>query len=216
MKILSRDFTLFEKIIIAILLLVLLGLAYYQFVDKPIRASLEEANSTEAALRVELSAIDKKVDELEKMQQDLDKILSDPTIHPMPSYNAINDIMTRLNDVLGDLGFRITFSEVTKDDDQIRLNITMAFTAPDYPTVQSMLTELEASEIRCKIANLSASRVYGYNFYTGEVIRADYPDAMNVSLTLTFYETMHGGTPDAGLPVEEPKVDPSATEDDLA
>ena len=203
MKILSRDFSAFEKVLIAILLIVLVGLAYYYFVDQPVRTAIQKANDTEAALRIELDAVNKKVADYERMQADLDRILADPTIQPMPSYNAINNIMERLNDVLGGLGYRITFSQVTKDGDQIRLNITMAFTAPDYATVDEMLTELENSPMRCKIGDFRASRVYGYNYYTGEIIGAEFPDAMNVSLSLTFFETMYGGTPDDGLPKDK-------------
>lgn len=202
MKILSRDFTVTEKILIAILCLVIVGLAYYQFVHKPVEAAINKADAEKTALTIELEGVENKIAELEAMQADLDRILADPTINPMPSYNAIHDIMARLNDLLGDLGYRITFSEVTKDGDQIRLNIAMTFTAPDYDTVEKMLTELEASPIRCKIADVRASRVYGYNYFTGKVIGAEYPDALNVTLSLTFYETMHGGTPDAGLPAD--------------
>ncbi|MBQ7475629.1 MAG: hypothetical protein IJS78_06905 [Clostridia bacterium] len=202
MKILSRDFTLFEKILIAILLLVIVGLAYYQFVDKPVRSAIESAEAEKEALNIELSGINAKIAELEKMQNDLDRILADPTINPMPSYNAIGEIRNVLNNLLGDLGYRITFSNVTKDNDQIRQNISMSFTAPDYDSVDALLVGLETNDIRCKIADVKGSRVYGYNYFTGEVIGADFPDAMNVSLSLTFYETMHGGTPDAGLPAE--------------
>ena len=206
MKILSRDFSTLEKVLIAILCLVILGLAYYQFVDQPVRAALEKAQSEKAALDVELNAVNAKIAELEKMKKNLDAILADPTIHPMPSYNAITEIMTQLNDLLGYLGYRITFSEVTRDGDQIRQNITMAVTAHDYDTVDNMLTALYNSKIRCKIADLRVSRVYGYNYYTGTVLGVEYPNALNVSLTVTFYETMHGGTPDEGLPQEKKAV----------
>ena len=52
MKILSRDCTRAEKIILALLALVLVGLAYYQFVDKMVRESIEKANAEAEALRV--------------------------------------------------------------------------------------------------------------------------------------------------------------------
>ncbi len=115
MKILSRDFTLFEKVLISILVIVLLGLAYFQFVDKPVKAALEKAANEKIALNVELKAVQEKIAELESMQADLDRILADPTIKKMPSYNAIIEIRKILNDLLGDLGYRMTFSEVTKN-----------------------------------------------------------------------------------------------------
>ena len=43
MKILSRDFTLKEKILLLLLALVLIVLGYYQFIDKPCRRDIAEA-----------------------------------------------------------------------------------------------------------------------------------------------------------------------------
>ena len=45
MKILSRDFTLKEKLLMLLLGLVLVGLAYYNFVDQPVRTSLASAEA---------------------------------------------------------------------------------------------------------------------------------------------------------------------------
>ena len=62
-----------------------------------------------------------------------------------------------------------------------------------------MLTSFELCPIRCKIGDVRISRVYPYNYYTGEAANTEFPDALGVSLTLTFYETMHDGVPDAAI-----------------
>ena len=45
MKNLFKGFSIKEVIIISVLVLFLLGVAYYQFVDSPVRSSLENAAS---------------------------------------------------------------------------------------------------------------------------------------------------------------------------
>ena len=45
MKAFSRSFTLKEKILLLLLSLVLIGLAYYQFVDQPVRSALVQAQA---------------------------------------------------------------------------------------------------------------------------------------------------------------------------
>ena len=51
MKILSRDFTLKEKILLLLLSAVLVGLFYYQFVDQPVRMALNSCASEMATSR---------------------------------------------------------------------------------------------------------------------------------------------------------------------
>ena len=72
MKILSRDFTRGEKIILVILAFVLVGLAYYQFVDKTVRESIEKANAEAEAIQVELTGVNAKIQRMEEMQAELD------------------------------------------------------------------------------------------------------------------------------------------------
>ena len=57
MKVLSRDFTLKEKILLLILSLALIGLAYYQFIDQSVRSELAIAQSEKESLQVELDAV---------------------------------------------------------------------------------------------------------------------------------------------------------------
>ena len=62
MKILSRDFTRAEKILIAVLMLILVGLAYYQFVEKTVRQSIINAQSEVQMLQTELTAAQHSLD----------------------------------------------------------------------------------------------------------------------------------------------------------
>ena len=62
MKALSRDFNAKEKLLLLLLSLVLVGLAYYQFVDKPVREALATARAESDSLKVELKTVEAKLE----------------------------------------------------------------------------------------------------------------------------------------------------------
>ena len=52
----SRDFTRTEKILIVVLVLILVALVYYQFVEKTVRQTITNAQSEAGMLETELAA----------------------------------------------------------------------------------------------------------------------------------------------------------------
>ena len=72
MKRLSRDFTRGEKVLLLILALVLVGLAYYFVVDRPVRSAMESARAEKEALVTELTTLQARIARLEKMQAELE------------------------------------------------------------------------------------------------------------------------------------------------
>lgn len=196
MKVLSRDFSLKEKLLLLLLSLVLVGLAYYQFVDQPVRSKVESAHAEASSLSAELKTVDAKLERMHRMRDELDDVTAGGSASEMGSYNNSKEEYTLLNDILGDtLKYSITFANVTRDGDQIRRNFTFQFTTDDYEAMERMIGELEENHYRCLIGDLrcTASR-------DGDVTEGN----ITVNGTATFYETMVGGTPDAGLPASKP------------
>ena len=190
MKPFSRDFTTREKVLLVVLAVALLGLAYYLLVHKPVTEDLEKAERQEAALEIELEAVQTRIAKLEKMQKEVDQVYANGTLKSMPSYNNSHNVNKLLNDVLGDMGFTITFSNVTRNGDQIRRNIYLQFNAPDYESVRTLLDRLTDSDYRCLIGDLKVNADD----------RSLEDSKVSVSVTITFFETMVGGTADPGLP----------------
>ena len=205
MKILSRDFSRGEKIILALLAFVLVGLVYYQFVDKAVRSSIEKANAEAEAIKVELTAVNAKIKRMEEMQAELDSIQSDPSASYMGSYNNSKEELAFLNDVLGGtLQYTITFSNVTRDGDQIRRNFSLQFTTADYAGMERIMKQLCDGKLRCLINDISYSITrYNYSAAEREEYGVDYYERVNLNCTATFFETMVGGTEDAGLPTQK-------------
>jgi beta-glucosidase/6-phospho-beta-glucosidase/beta-galactosidase len=204
-KILSRDFSRGEKIILIILAIVLVGLVYYQFVDKAVRESIEKANAEAEAIKVELTTVNAKIKRMEEMQAELDSITSDPNASYMGSYNNSKEEIAFLNDVLSNaLQYSISFSNVTRDGDQIRRNFSLQFTTSDFSGMEKVMKQLCDGKLRCLINDISYSITrYNYSAAEREEYGVDYYERVNLNCTATFFETMVGGTEDAGLPTQK-------------
>jgi len=192
MKILSRDFTLKEKLLMLLLGLVLVGLAYYNFVDQPVRTSLASAEAEADSLRTELQTVQAQVARMQRMRSELDDITAGGTASEMMSYNNSKEEIESLNNILADtLNYSVSFGNATRNGDQIRRSVNLSFSVESYDTLERVVKALSENHLRCLIGNLNCSGGTNGNLLQGRV---------SSSTTLTFYETMVGGTPDAGLP----------------
>ncbi len=195
----SRDVTTKEKVLLVILVLIILAFGYYRFVDQPVRKNLAKADAEYNALQTELTEVRIKIKELQRMQDEIDLITSGGKDSYMPSYNNAKAELALLNDILNEsvTQYSVAFTNVTRYKDQIRRDFKLDFNAPDYESMKAVIDKLTGVDYRCMIGDCSC-RVVDLK------IRNPLPDepttALAVSATATFYETMVGGTVDAGLP----------------
>ena len=202
MKRLSRDFTRGEKALLLLLALILVGMAYYFVVDRPVRRALESARAEKQALVTELDALQGRLARMEKMQAELEALQANPEISRMGSYNNSKAELDFLNELLGQTDeYNVTFTGVTRDGDQVRRNFNLKFTVADYSTAERLLKKIYSCDLRCLLNDINYTRTRTY-YNTADRLRyaRDYYERVNVTATATFYETMVGGTADAGLP----------------
>lgn len=198
MKVLSRDFTLKERLLLLFLGLILVALAYYQFVDKPARAALESARVESEQLTVELQGVQAKLDQMHRMRDELEDVTSGGVASEMGSYNNSKEEIASLNEILKDtLQYSITFANVTRSGDQIRRNFSLQFTVDNYESMERLLAALAENHHRCLIGEVRCNSTRNSNIMDGNI---------TVNATATFFETMVGGTPDAGLPESRPSA----------
>ncbi|MCR5054431.1 MAG: type II secretion system protein M [Lachnospiraceae bacterium] len=201
MKILSRDFTTREKVLILILAIILLILAYYWLVDVPVRNGIMEADSKRESTEIELTAVNAKIAGLEQMQRELEELGSSGRAAYMASYNNAEAEYAALNDILsGTDEYLITFSDLTKEGDLVRRQFSIQFSTTGYAAAKKIITDLENSEYRCRIGDISCAAEQGLD---EEIDLRNWNGRILVNGTATFYETMVGGTPDEGLPADE-------------
>ena len=192
MKNMNREFTTREKLLILLLCLILVGLAYYQFVDQPVRTALNNAHAERDSLLTELTAVNAKLAVMRRMRDEMEDITAGGTVSEMKSYNNSKPEIALLNDILrGTPDYTITFADVTRDNDQIRRNFSLTFVSDKYASIQRIVKQLSESPYRCLIGDLKISVTRGKTMAEGPI---------NVNATATFFETMVGGVVDAGLP----------------
>ena len=188
MKVMSRNFTTTEKALLIVLALILVGLIYYQFVDRTVRASIEASEAEYRDVHVELDAIQQRIAYLQGIQNSLDALKEGGNLSWMGSYNNSKQEVAFLNDILADtLEYSITFADVTRAGNQIRRSFTLQYRTQGYEAAQNIMSRLLAGQNRCLVGNVYCT----INKNDGTVV-------MNQSAT--FYETMVGGTADAALP----------------
>ena len=190
MKIWSRDFTRREKVTLFGLLILLIAILYFQCVDRPVRTSINAARAEAQEIETEMSIVAAKVRQLTKMQNELDDVKGSGVLSRMESYNNSSAEISFLYDILAETQqYNIEFSDITRNGDQIRRNFTLKFRTRDYDAMRNVITRLCASEYRCLVDEIRCQRTINE--------RESYVTA---NVTATFYETMVGGKPDAGLP----------------
>jgi len=187
MKVLSRNFTRMEKLLIFALILILLGLFYYHFIDRNVKSTIEAANAEYNEMSSQLDTLEAQVKNLTKVQDTMDEMEKQGNLSWMGSYNNSKEELRFLNDILAStLNYSISFSNVTRAGDQIRRSFSLTYRTPSYKAARDIMIQLLEGKNRCLISNVSCS------------IGRD--GSVSMSESCTFYETMVGGTADAGLP----------------
>lgn len=187
MKIMSRDFTTKEKALIVVLALILLALVYYYFVDQNVRTSIANSQSEEQSLQMQLDVVEARILHLKGLQTKMDELEASGQLTYMGSYNHSKAEVAFLNDILaGTLQYSIDFANVTRSGDQIRRSFTLQYTTANYAEAQAIMKKLCNGNDRCLVGDVNCT-----NNDDGTV---------TMKQSATFYETMVGGTPDAGLP----------------
>lgn len=204
MKVLEKNLSLREKILLLILAIIIIGFTYYFLVDQPVKNQIAAAHSHIADLESELSIEQAKLSSYNRMYDELESVKNGGIYTAMPSYNASHEERAYLDSVLSTTNsYNINFSDVTRNGEQIRRDFTVSYSVTSYEEAMDVLTRLHNAPQRCLIGDVSCS-----------VVNQNVENAVShylVNCVATFYETLVGGTPDAGLPADESASDMAAT-----
>ena len=193
MKLFSRDFTTTEKILIVILALILLALVYYQFVDKTVRTTIENAQSEAMMLETEIDAAQIRALRLRTLKDSMDQMEAEGKLSWMGSYNNSKAEVRFLNDLLADtLSYSIEFANVTRNGNQIRRSFKLRYQTGGFRKAREIVEQLRESENRCLVSDIKCIM--------------ESSGVTTLEANATFYETMVGGVADAGLPADAAAV----------
>lgn len=200
MRVMSREFTTTEKILLVVLSIVLLGLLYYRFVFLTTEDSMRSMESQIETTQTELDLANARLNKLNKIENEL--AISDDYSR-MESYNASKRETAFLNQVLaGVKDYAISFSDITRDGDQIRRTFTLQFVSDSYKDAVDVVDDLSHGDYRCLVDDIDYSLTDNKEIY--------------INLTATFFETMVGGTPDSALPPDESAEDSEGETDGIS
>lgn len=190
MKVMSREFTRTEKILLVALAVVLLGLLYYKFVFLTTNEMISSLKAEAETKQTELDIANAKLQQLQKMQQELDNVEVTGDLGMMGSYNNSKRETAFLNQCLAGVeDYSVTFSDVTRNGNQIRRSFSLQFSTNSYKDAEDVVDELSRGDYRCLVDDINYSMMDNGEIY--------------INLTATFFETMVGGTPDSALPPDE-------------
>lgn len=187
MNVFTREFRTSEKVLLAVLVLILLGLGYYYFVDIPVRDTIRGNEAEVASLRTQLDSVQQRLMQLQSVQNSLDELKEQGKLSWMGSYNNSKAEVAFLNEILADtMNYSIQFADVTRIGDQIRRGFTLQYQTENYAAAREIMTRLLEGRNRCVVGDMRCG------------VNAD--GTVTIAAAATFYETMEGGVPDAALP----------------
>ena len=203
MKLLTKEFTKRETVLIFALMIILVALLYYKFVDVPIKNAISEAQQEQTELLKTEETERAQAQKLQKLAETLEDAKADGANSQMLSYNGSSMEIAFLNEVLSKTdSYNLSFTNVTRTDDQIRRNFSLTFSVYSYDAAEEIFRELSASPYRMLIGDVNVSVQYHSDSYS---VSKGLTTEVKVSLAATFYETMVGRTTDAGLPKNSAK-----------
>lgn len=213
---LSRGFSGKEKFLLAFFILIIIGAAYFYLVDQPVRNRIANAQSRQEELQTELTIASAKVGKLKKMKEELDAAQTSGKMSStyMPSYNNVKEEISFLNDILAATReYTLSFSNVTRNGDQIRRSVSLSFVTSSYEDARAIIAAICESDNRVLIMNTRMESKFQDLFKETEVktdVKADgtvvtttIDNSITTNMTLVFYETMVEGEEDTGLPEEK-------------
>ena len=171
-----------ELIMVVLLIVLLVGVCYYLLFLTPLKSEIAEINVQISDADAQLEVSQAKVASMDKMQAELDEILSRPKdeITEIAPYDNAKALMNELNGILAQgTDYAISFADpIIGDDGIVRRNVNLSFTASGYESAKTIVSQLANNHWRCLITDVSVSAED--NIESG---------AVNVEAIMTFFES---------------------------
>lgn len=188
-----------EVVMLLFLAVLLIGTVYYMAFYQPMQQDIANIQSQTAQLQNNIMMYSAQVASMDKMQMELDEILSRDEVTEIAPFDNAKVVMSQLNSILqasDDYNLRFVDPVIEKDG-TVRRNVSMDFTCKDYASAKSIIRSLSASRWRCLITNVSIAAVgesnvtmldpetnEEYHVYDGIMT-----NPVSVKATLVFFES---------------------------
>ncbi len=190
---LNRKFTLRETILILIAAILALGIFYYQVIVKTYNEAKVIYNVS--SLEDELTVLTAKASRKKTMEDYISKH-DDEVVGEVAVYNNLANEIEALSSIFDEKveNVSITWNEPTVSNKTVRRNANITGSVSSYDQAKQILKEVANLKYRCIVTQVSMS--------TDSDSSLNRSDTVNLSMTVTFYETTEGSTNTSGLVTE--------------
>ena len=180
-----------EKILLAVLVVVILVVCWYKFVYEPVNNQIAEYHSNLNAEQTELTTLLPKIKQKNDMKKAVEEIKASGSVEKIPVYDNSKEIMVALNKVMSKAdSYTVDFGQADRDGYIFIHKILINFTTRGYKQARQIIDQLttetfvnQISDIR--FSNRSVTRnIVNRN---GEVASRTEEETQ-VNLTITFFE----------------------------
>lgn len=173
-----------DNIILAVLLILLAGAAYYSLFYVPLRTEVQSVGIQAAALEKQTAAETARIQKLEKMKKELNSLSSSDHKTEVADYDNSKAIMSQLNGILSSTdNYSLSFGTPAFDSNNVaRRQVAVTFTAPDYAAAKTVVRELAQGQWRCLVNSVAFSSSGGAQ--GGDIMSG----AVSVNAAVTYFE----------------------------
>lgn len=185
---LYRNFSLREKILLGVLILLILAALYYFAVQLPVSDGLQKAQAMIEETELNNTILQSKAQKLQKMKSELTQIKESGNAAVVPEYDNLYNEISFLNKTLEKAtNFQLNFDDLKMDEDSnvIRRTGRMEFTCNSYADAKEIVCNLENCPYLCRVSSLVISVSEDYQKDKSLDIMSVPVD---VKLTGTFFE----------------------------
>ena len=193
---LNYSFSKREIALILVLVLVLIGLLYYRFVYLGISAQVEQYNTEDLEMQIQMEQL--QLIEWQKMKDEIDNVGKVST-SSLETYDNQKAEINLLNDIFEPvISYNFSFQKPAAKGDTVRRNVSVSFTAIDYASAQEIIAQLHNSKYRVLIHDISITP----GDLTSEYLTALATEALNDRAALNLLKKQVRTLIDANLKVD--------------
>ncbi|MCQ2436482.1 MAG: hypothetical protein MJ101_06225 [Clostridia bacterium] len=172
-----KELTAKETVILTVLIVLIIGLVYYQFVLTPINTQIADFDSMSDTEESAIIANSARLAQKKKMENYLAALPDDA--RSLPEYDNSISLMLELHTILSDAtDYSLNFSGIKNEDYIVMRTVGLTFTAESYMSARRIIDDLSSGENVMRISDVTITLGGAGN------------GTVHVSLLLTYYETM--------------------------
>ena len=202
---LNREFSLREKLMLIVCLVLATAIFYYQFVHKGIGQQIRNASTQ--LIQEEIMKEQNMAATINKMMQVIEE--NDQEQHGKLSvYNNLGAEISYIGSITSGVSdVNLVWNNPILRGTTVRRSVRVSFVAPGYEEAKQILNQFVHCPFRCLIQDMTISDNTKNTDKTKKGLKDG--NSIQVSFTATFFETTEGATTTEGLVLEDIDTDPS-------